>query len=67
MAGGKRELIEPSPGDKRYVTRDKKGRFKTVVDVGKSLAKDIQQPARTKVKPGYGHQGDQPKRGKKQP
>ncbi|MEX0629596.1 MAG: hypothetical protein WEE67_04055 [Chloroflexota bacterium] len=62
---GKRELIEPRPGDKRYVTRDDKGRFKTVVDVGKSLARDIQQPARKTVKPGYGHQGDQPKRSKK--
>lgn len=62
---GKRELIEPTPGDKRYVTRDVKGRFKTVVDVGKSLAADIKQPAKRTVRPGYGHQGDQSKRPKK--
>jgi hypothetical protein len=65
VASGKRELIEPTPGDKRYVTRDAQGRFKTVVDVGKSLARDIQQPARRTSKPGYGHQGDQRKRPKK--
>lgn len=65
MASGKRELIEPRPGDKRYVTRDDKGRFKTVVDVGKSLARDIRQPAKKTVKPGYGHRGDQPKRPQK--
>ena len=33
----KRELIEPNPGDKRYVRRDDKGRFDESVDVGKSL------------------------------
>lgn len=36
----KRELIEPTPGDKRYVRRDEDGQFKEVVDVGKSLAAD---------------------------
>jgi hypothetical protein len=30
----KRELIEPTPGDKRYVRRDDKGKFNHVVDVG---------------------------------
>jgi hypothetical protein len=34
----KRELIEPHKGDKRYVRRDKKGEFKEVDDVGRSLA-----------------------------
>jgi len=59
VMAGKRELIEPTPGDKRYVTRDDKGRFDTVVDVGRSLAKDIETKAKTTVEPGYGHKGDQ--------
>lgn len=57
--GGKRELIEPTPGDKRYVARDEKGRFDSVVDVGRSLAKDRETKAAATVKPGYGHKGDQ--------
>jgi hypothetical protein len=36
----KRELIEPHPGDRRYVRRDLRGQFKHVVDVGRSLAAD---------------------------
>ena len=40
----KRELIEPTPGDKRYARRDDKGHFTDdQSDVGKSLAAD--QPA----------------------
>jgi hypothetical protein len=54
----KRELIEPTPGDKRYVRRDEEGRFKTVVDVGRSLAADQRQDPKTKAKPGQGDRGD---------
>ncbi len=54
----KRELIEPNPGDKRYVRRDKEGQFKKVVDVGKSLAADKRSKAATKVKAGQGDKGD---------
>ncbi|MDO9338703.1 MAG: hypothetical protein Q7T61_20105 [Caulobacter sp.] len=53
-----RELIEPTPGDKRYVRRDEKGQFKEVVDVGKSSAADQRQQAKTKSKPGHGDEGD---------
>ncbi len=56
---GKRELIEPHQGDKRYVRRDDKGRFGESDDVGKSLAQDRRQKAKTVVKPGYGARGDQ--------
>lgn len=55
---GKRELIEPHPGDKRYVRRDENGRFDEQVDVGKSLAADQRQHSKTKAKPGYGDRGD---------
>ncbi|MDP3173670.1 MAG: hypothetical protein Q8M88_04470 [Phenylobacterium sp.] len=54
----KRELIEPTPGDKRYVRRDDKGHFKDQVDVGKSLAADRRQKAKTDAGPGQGDRGD---------
>ncbi len=53
-----RELIEPTPGDKRYVRRDENGQFSEVVDVGKSSAADQRQQAKTKSKPGHGDKGD---------
>ena len=59
MAGkGKRELIEPTPGDKRYVRRDDQGQFTESVDVGKSLAQDVKKKAKTVAKPGQGDKGD---------
>ena len=54
----KRTLIEPTPVDKRYVRRDSEGKFKDVVDVGKSLSADKRTTAKTKVKPGQGDRGD---------
>jgi hypothetical protein len=54
---GKRELIDTGT-DKRYVRRDEQGRFKEVVDVGKSSAADQRQHAKTKAKPGQGDRGD---------
>jgi hypothetical protein len=53
----KRELIDTGT-DKRYVRRDEQGRFKEVVDVGKSLSADARQKAKTKVKSGQGDKGD---------
>jgi hypothetical protein len=58
---GKRELIEPNPGDKRYVRRDERGRFKEMTDVGRSLAADRRRQAKTVSKPGQGDRGDRPK------
>lgn len=54
----KRELIEPTPGDKRYARRDENGRFTEMVDVGKSLSQDRRQHAKTEAKPGQGDRGD---------
>lgn len=54
----KRELIEPNPGDKRYVRRDEKGRFKEVEDVGRSLTQDRQRQAKGESIPGHGDRGD---------
>lgn len=54
----KRELIEPTPGDKRYVRRDDVGRFKEVEDVGRSLAQDQKRKARSDTVPGQGDRGD---------
>lgn len=55
---GKRELIEPHKGDKRYVRRDAAGRFSEVEDVGRSLAQDRKRHAKTASKPGQGDRGD---------
>lgn len=52
-----RELIDTGK-DKRYVRRDEKGRFKEVVDVGRSLSQDMKRKAKTKAKPGEGDRGD---------
>ena len=54
----KRELIEPHPGDKRYVRRDEQGQFKESDDVGRSLAQDRRQHANNESKPGEGDRGD---------
>jgi hypothetical protein len=55
----KRELIEPTPGDKRYVRRDAQGQFTDdQTDVGASLAADQRQHSKTPAKPGQGDRGD---------
>jgi hypothetical protein len=53
----KRELIDTG-SNKLFERRDAKGRFKEGVDVGKSLAADRKQHAKTKVKSGQGDKGD---------
>ena len=57
----KRELIEPTPGDKRYVRRDAEGKFNEVDDVGRSLSADRKRKAKTTAKPGQGDRGDRKK------
>jgi hypothetical protein len=59
---GKRETIAPN-GDKRFVKRDAKGQFKESDDAGRSLSRDRKQHAKRTVKPGYGDQGDQKRKG----
>jgi hypothetical protein len=56
----KRELIVPK-GDKRFVRQDDKGRFGETDDVGRSLASDVRQHAKTKAKSGQGDRGDRGK------
>lgn len=59
-----RELIEPTPGDKRYIRRDEDGQFtEDQVDVGRSLAQDQRRDAENKVEPGQGDRGDRNPRG----
>ncbi len=57
MASSKRELIDTG-SDKRYVRRDSNGRFKESDDVGRSLAADRRQKAKTETKSGHGDRGD---------
>ncbi len=52
-----RELIDTA-NDKRFVRRDEKGQFKESDDVGRSLAADTRQPAKTKAPKGQGDRGD---------
>jgi hypothetical protein len=54
----RRELIEPHKGDKRYVRRNKQGKFNESDDVGRSLAQDRRRKAKTIAKPGQGDRGD---------
>ena len=54
---GKRELINTGK-DKRFVRRSAGGQFKESDDVGRSLARDVKQKAKTKVKSGQGDRGD---------
>ena len=58
----KRELIEPTPSDKRYIRRDARGRIDESVDVGKSLAQDVRKRAKTVAKAGQGDKGDRVKK-----
>jgi hypothetical protein len=55
-------LIEPNPGDKRYVRRDARGRFTSEQDdVGRSLAQDVRRPAKRATRKGQGDRGDRPR------
>jgi hypothetical protein len=57
-AAGKRELIEPHKGDKRFVRRKADGTFGKTVNVGKSLSADKRRTAKTVVAKGQGDRGD---------
>jgi hypothetical protein len=57
----KRELIEPHPGDKRYIRRDDQGRIVESDDVSRSLSQDVRKQAKTKTKSGQGDRGDRPR------
>ena len=54
----KREEIEPTPGDKRYIRRGKDGKIATSVELHKSLSQDDQHNAKKTSKPGQGDHGD---------
>ncbi len=54
----KRELIEPTPGDKRYARRDDEGRFTEMSDVGRSSAQDQKRQAKHEAPKGQGDRGD---------
>ena len=54
----KREEIEPTPGDKRYIRRGKDGTIDTSVELHKSLSQDDKHNAKKTSKPGQGDHGD---------
>jgi hypothetical protein len=53
----KRKLINTGT-DKRYVRRDRSGRFKESDDVSRSLAQDRRRKAKARAKPGQRDRGD---------
>ena len=55
---GKRELIEPNEGDKRFVRRDENGQFTESDDVSRSLSQDRKRDAENTTEPGQGDKGD---------
>jgi hypothetical protein len=59
---GKRELIEPHDGDKRYERRDAQGKFSESDDLNKSLSRDKKRQAKSIAEKGQGDKGDQKKR-----
>ena len=59
----KRELIEPNPGDKRYIRRDEQGRIKESDDVSRSLSQDRQREAKNEAPKGQGDRGDRNAKG----
>ncbi|SNR29312.1 hypothetical protein [Hymenobacter mucosus] len=54
----KRELIEPTEGDKRYVRRNEKGEFTSSVDLNRSLSGDDRTNSKVTSKSGQGDRGD---------
>ncbi|MEO7501343.1 MAG: hypothetical protein ABIW94_01770 [Gemmatimonadaceae bacterium] len=60
---GKRELIEPHEGDKRYVRRDESGQFSESDDLNRSLSSDNNREAMGTSEPGQGDKGDRSGRG----
>ncbi|SNC62840.1 hypothetical protein SAMN06265337_0752 [Hymenobacter gelipurpurascens] len=54
----KRELIEPTEGDKRYVRRNAAGQFTKSDDLHLSLSRDDRKNSKVTSKPGQGDRGD---------
>ena len=55
---GKRDLVR-RPKASAYAKRTARGRFKEMDDVGRSQKADKARMAKTKVRSGYGDQGDE--------
>jgi hypothetical protein len=52
-------MIEPKPGEKRYVRRDENGHFTDEQsDVGRSLSRDRRKHANHEAPKGHGDRGD---------
>ncbi|MDQ6892465.1 MAG: hypothetical protein M3167_07270 [Acidobacteriota bacterium] len=54
---GKRDLVKTPTGN-FFAHRDGEGQFREMDEVGRSLAADRRQKAKTKVASGYGDRGD---------
>jgi hypothetical protein len=58
---GKRQRIEPQPGDERYTRRDEQGRFTEQDDVGRAAGQDQKREAENVPPRGQGDRGDREK------
>ena len=63
-ASGKRDLVRRT-GASSYAKRRSTGRFKEMDDVGRSQAADKPRRAKTRVRSGFGDQGDTGARSRK--
>jgi hypothetical protein len=54
---GKRDVVK-TPTGKFFAHRDGEGKFREMDEVGRSLAADRRQKAKTKVASGHGDRGD---------
>ena len=57
----KRDVVD-TPTGRFFSQRTRQGRFADLTQAGKSVARDRKTKAKTTVKSGYGHKGDQKKR-----
>ena len=61
-----RTRIKSKSGKSHYAVRDKKGRFKDIQNIGRSIRADARKKSKKKVtKKGKGHTGDYAKKKKK--
>lgn len=60
---GKRELVEPHEGDKRFMRRDVSGQFSESDDLNRSLSSDNDRDAQQISESGQGDRGDRARRG----
>lgn len=60
----KRDIIKIGKKKSFYAERDDEGKFSEITNIGKSISEDSRKKSKKIAKPGHGHEGDLPKKGK---